>query len=319
MRRHSLSWGLAVLLPALLVVWPALTAWAGQTFVDDSGQVINIQAPCKRIISLYPAHTENLYALGLERAIIGVSPGETEPPAASGKPVFSYRDDPERFLAARPDLVLIRPMVYRGHRALVDRLKQAGIAVVSLQPNNVQEMYAYWRRLGQLGGREPQAEAMVKSFQQGLAAIQTRWAGLPLEKRPRVYFEAIHAKMKTFAPDSMAAFVLAAAGGVNVASDAESVRGTNIAQYGQERILALGSTIDVYLAQVGTMNKVSVQQIKDEAGFQAIKAVRNGRVHLVDEEMVSRPTPRLLRGIEAIHALLYPAGAGATANREARP
>lgn len=302
---------------ALLLACPPLARAAGQSFVDDSGQTVTMAKPFGRIISLYPAHTENLYALGLEDSLIGVSPGETQPPRAAGKPVYSYRDDPERFLAARPDLVLIRPMVYRGHRALVDRLKQAGIAVVSLQPNNLEEMYAYWRRLGWLGGHEAQAEAMVQGFQQGLAAIQARWAGVPPERRPRVYFEAIHAKMKTFAPDSMGAFVLASAGGVNVAGDAQAVRGTNIAAYGQERILAQGANIDVYLAQVGTMNKVGLEQIKNASGFGAIKAVRTGRVHLVDEELVSRPTPRLLEGIEAIHRLLYPAGPAAP--REARP
>jgi iron complex transport system substrate-binding protein len=67
---------------ALLLAWP-LAAVAGQAFVDDSGQTIQFDTPFKRIISLYPAHTENLYALGLEEAIIGVSPGETQPPRAS--------------------------------------------------------------------------------------------------------------------------------------------------------------------------------------------------------------------------------------------
>ncbi|CAO0820941.1 iron complex transport system substrate-binding protein [Desulfarculales bacterium] len=265
MRRSALLLFPSALLLALLLGWPASAAWAGQSLVDDSGQTIQIKAPFRRIISLYPAHTENLYTLGLEAAIIGVSPGETQPPSARDKPVFSYRDDPERFLAARPDLVLIRPMIYRGHRALVDRLRQVGITVVSLQPNSVEEMYTYWRRLGLLGGYEPQAEDMVRGFRQGLEAIKARWAGVPPEQRPRVYFEAIHSKMKTFAPESMAAFVLAAAGGINMAREAEAVRGTNIAQYGQERILAQGTAIDVYLAQVGTMNKVSVEQIRDEA------------------------------------------------------
>lgn len=306
-----------ILALALLLAGPALTL-AGESFVDDSGQTIQVPTPFRRIISLYPAHTENLYALGLQDALIGVSPGETQPPAASAKPVYSYRDDPERFLAARPDLVLIRPMVYRGHRALVDRLKQAGITVVSLQPNSVPEMYDYWRRLGLLAGGPDRAEALIAGFQKGLAAIQARWASVAPERRPRVYFEAIHAKMKTFAPDSMAAFALAAAGGINLAADAQAVRNTNIAEYGQERILSKSAEIDVYLAQVGTMNKVSLEQIKNESGFQAIKAVQEGRVHLIDEELVSRPTPRLLEGIEAIHALLYPAGPGAAA-REKRP
>lgn len=313
MRRVIWVLCLGLLLGARLGAAPA---WAAEyTFQDDSGQAITVKAPFKRIISLYGAHTENLFALGLDQEIVGISPGETYPPQVQGKPVFSYHDDPERFLAARPDLVLIRPMVFRAYPALVSRLKQAGIAVVSLQPTTVDDMYVYWERLGQLTGHERQAQHLTAFFRQGLEEMAAQVAKVPESQRPVVYFESIHEKMKTFAPGSMAIFALTAAGGVNAASDALAVRGTNIAEYGKEHILSQGARIDVYLAQVGTMNKVTSQEISQEPGFMAIKAVARGQVHLIDEQLVSRPTPRLLEGIRIIHALLYPGGAPATGAR----
>lgn len=282
------------------------TAWAGQSFTDDAGRAVSWDKPFTRIISLYPAHSENLLALGAKAQLIGISPGEVDQPGAAGLPVFSYHDDPERFLAARPDLVLIRPMIERGYPKLMERLRGWGVAVVSLQPHTSEELHEYWRRLGRLTGRESQTEQMVRSFTEGVARLEARVAAVPVERRPRVFFESIHSRMKTFAPDSLAIFALTAAGGVNLAADASPARGTNIAEYGKERILALGSRLDVYLAQQGTMNKVSVGDIVNETGFAALKAVREGRVHLVDEELVARPTPRLLEGIAAIQAFLYP-------------
>ena len=299
-----------LLMAAIMALALAGQALAKTSLVDDSGRTISFDAPFRRIISLYGAHTENLFSLGLDREIIGVSTSEVYPPPALKKPAFSYRDGPERFLAARPDLVLIRPMIYRGHRALVDNLERSGITVVSLQPRTPEELFAYWKKLGKLTGRKAGALAMAEKFKKGLAEIRQAAAHVPEGKRPRVYFEAIHRRMKTFAPDSMAVFALENAGGVNLAADASSVRGTNIASFGKERILSLGGRMDVYLAQTGPMNRVSRKDIMEESGFSALKAVRQGRVYLVDEKLVSRPTLRLLQGVCAIQKLLYPNLAG---------
>ncbi len=291
---------------AFLLLPLARPAAAVVTFTDDSGQKIVVTTPFRRVISLYGAHTENLFSLGLDREIIGVSPHESYPPAAGRKPVFSYRDDPERFLAARPDLVLVRPMIMRGHRNLVASLQRAGITVISLQPRSVKAMLDYWRKLGAITGRQRQAEAMVKRFTSGLARIKARVAAIPPHRRLRVFFESIHRRMKTFAPSSLAIFALQAAGGINAAADAVPVRSTNIAAYGKEHILALANTMDVYLAQRGPMNRVTRDQIINEPGFAALKAVRRGRVYIIDEQLVSRPTLRLLQGIAVIQGLLYP-------------
>ncbi len=70
-------------------------------------------------------------------------------------------------------------------------------------------------------------------------------------------------------------------------------------------MLSKGEQIDVYLAQYGTMNEVSVKKIKNGPAASRIRAVLSGRVHLVDEHLVSRPTMRLLYGIEVVHQLLH--------------
>ncbi len=283
--------------PALAVPVPS---HAGNAVTDAAGPSIQVDAPFTRIISLYGAHTLNLKTLGLNEEIIGVCPMDEW----AGKPEYSYHDGLEKFLAARPDLVLIRPMIDRAYAALVKGLEKAGIVVVSLQPGSLDEMFDYWVVLGTLTGKGDQARQMIASFKDEVAKIGTLTRALPNKKR--VYFEAIHSRMKTFTPGSMAIFALETAGGVNLARDASSVRGTNIAFYGKERILSHAHEIDVYLAQKGTMNQPTLEMIKDEPGFNVIRAVKENQIFIVDEKIVSRPTMDLLKGIHTIAEILYP-------------
>ncbi len=301
------AWLLASL--AIAACWAA-PAGAGSISIaadgrirDQAGRCIRVERPFGRIIALYGAHAENLFALGYGARLIGVS-AHADHPAAAAKAVFSHRDDPEKFLAAHPDLVLSRPMIERAYPNLIRRLEQSGITVVSLQPATVAEMYTYWEALGVLVGDRPAALNRIAAFRAEVAAID-KLARTVVHRR-HVFFEAIHDKMKTFSPGAMPLFALETAGGINVAGDAIPSRGTNIANYGKERILAQGERIEVYLAQVGPMNPVTLAQIRQEPGFSAIRAVREGRVHLVDEMLVSRPTPRLVEGMIAIGRVLYP-------------
>jgi iron complex transport system substrate-binding protein len=277
---------------------------APDTIIDQAGRRVAIQEPFKRIISLYGAHTENLFSLGLSNEIIGVTPHDDYPPQAAGKPVFSYHDDPEKFIAARPDLVLIRPMIDRGYPQFVAMLEKSGITVVSLQPGTIDDMFTYLAVLGILTGKRDRADQLVSGFNESIEAFKDL-SGSRVNRK-RVYFEAIHSKMKTFAPNSMAIFALESAGGINIAADAKPVRNTNIAYYGKERILSRASDIDVYLAQYGAMNRPTVAMIKQEPGFNAIKAVAMDEIYFVDEKIVSRPTMRLLEGIYTIGKYLYP-------------
>ena len=274
------------------------------TLSDKKGRQISFSKPFTRIISLYGAHTENLYHLGLEENIIGVSINDIFPSQVAKKQKFSYHDDPEKFLAFMPDLVLVRPMIDNGYPNLMSRLEKSGITVVSLQPSGIKDMYDYWLKLGMLTGKDQQAKKMILDFKKKTDYIKTLAKGIQVKKS--VYFQAIHTRMKTFTQGAMPILALETAGGINVAWDAKASRDTNIAIYGKEQIIAKAAQIDVFLAQKGVMNVVSIGQIKNEPGFGVIKAIKNDQVYLIDENIVSRPVPRLYKGIISIGKLLYP-------------
>ncbi len=146
-----------------------------------------MKQPFQRIISLYGAHTENLFHLGLGPEIIGVSVNDRFPPQVQDKQRYSFHDDAEKFVAARPDLVLIRPMIDNGYPAFVRQLERYHITVVSLQPADVTSMFEYWRTLGILTGRFDTAEQMVADFQKKVRKIH---AGLPpVADRKKVYLK----------------------------------------------------------------------------------------------------------------------------------
>lgn len=274
--------------------------------VDDLGKEVRLKEPAKRIISLYAAHTENLFSLGLNEETIGASGSETYPPAALAKPSYSYREDAEKVIAARPDLVLVRTFIANNYPDFVKKLETAGIPVAVLYPENIAQFFLCLKKLGKLTGKEKEAADLMAEFNSRLMKIDQVVAGIPRQERKKVFFETTK-DITTCTPDSNAAFVLEKAGAVNVAADARAVKpGSTIAPYGQERLFASARDIDVYIAQKGEMNKVREEEIYLRPGYQVIKAVQNHQVYLVDEAVVSRPTMRLLDGIAGIGRILYP-------------
>ena len=286
----------------LLVLVLCLFATTAAAAASDRA-ALPLPGPFKRIVSLWPAHTANLVELGLDREILAVS---ADDPLPGKRPRIACDGDPARVIALKPDLVLIRPQISRDCPALVRALEQRNIRVLSLQPAKASQLFAYWEALGKLTGREREARTMIETFSRKLATITADVRQIPKEKRKRVYFEAAHRPLHTFAPASLAMFVLESAGGVNVAADAERVRETPLAAYGRERLLAKADQIDLYLAQSGRTNPVSVDDILREPGFKAIPAVRKRQIFLVDEELIAQPTMALIQTIGFVKSLLYP-------------
>ncbi|SMD07253.1 ABC transporter substrate-binding protein [Sporomusa malonica] len=280
-------------------------AEGGIKITDDLNQTVVLKQPAKRIISLYSAHTENLIALGLEAEIIGVSPTESDP-AAKNKQVFDYRADPEKVLAAQPDLVIIRPFIKQSHPDFVKTLEQANIKVVCLYPEKFEEFDSYIQKMAILTGKQQQAADKLAAFHSKLKEVAERTAKASVKQR--VYFEATATEYRTITPDSMPGTVLKLAGGINVAADAQPLKAaSSIAAYGSERLLMKAEEIDIFLAQRGPMNPgINPDNIKQRPGFDKIKAVREGKIYIVDEKLVSSPTFRLAEGVEQLAKMIYP-------------
>src|SRR5690606_38985563 len=122
-----------------------------------------------------------------------------------------------------------------------------------------------------------------------------------------VFFEAISDKFSTTTPGSIVDQLITMAGGINIASDTVATSpDSRIADYGIERLLSKAEEIDIYIAQTDRMNRVSVPSIYERPGFNNIRAVQNRQVFVVNESIVSRPTPRLLWGLEELFRIFHP-------------
>lgn len=258
--------------------------------------------PRPRIISLYAAHTEVLLRLGARDNIIGVSQQESyDGPESAGwnPPTFSIRDDVEKFLAAKPDILLVRPQHLAGDDRLREALESAGIAVRSIQVTSADGLYPYWRELGALVGREAEAERMIADFERTVERY--RAASAKRADKPGVFLEAIHREVKTFTPDSLPAWLVGLAGGRYVAAGASPASpGVIIADYGPERLLAEADAIDIFVSQDGAMNRTPLETVKARDIYQPLRAFRTGRVYKIPEARIARPTPSLLLGLKQL-------------------
>jgi len=275
-------------------------------FVDDSGYRIRMERPADTIISLYSAHTENLFALGLDREIIGVGTSDVYPFKALSKEVYDYKSDPEKVIAARPDVVLIRPFIERHSPDFVKSLRRTGITVISLYPDNFDEFDEYIMKLGYLSGKENTAKAHLDSFHEELE-VYLKEASL-IEEPVGVYFESSDREYKTVTGVSMPAHGIEFAGGKNIASDAEPIEeGSSIAIYGTEKIIERANEIEVYVTQRGVMGAGgNTHSISIRPGFDVIKAVKNDRVLEINQKIISSPTFRFTKGVNELRRAFYP-------------
>lgn len=276
------------------------------SLVDDMGEEIKLKEPCKRIISLYSAHTENLFTLGLGEEIIGVGTSDIYPADALEKEVFDYKSDPEKVIAAEPDLVLIRPFINRKVPEFVDTLKKAGITVVSLYPEKYEKFDEYIMKLAELTGKIEEAKDLLDKLHKDINMMTE--ITKDIEPKMKVYFESSENGYRTVTTDSMPARAIEYAGGINIANDVKPIQeGSSIAPYGIEKVLENADKIDVFVSQRGVMNAGgNYHSIVIRPGFDTIKAVKNNRVYVINQKIISSPTFRYSKGVREIARMMYP-------------
>lgn len=282
----------------------ATTANTEIKFIDDSGKEIVLSSPAKKIVSLYSVHTENLFSLGLNEEIIGVGTSDSYPKEALKKTQYSFKDDPELLIAAKPDVVLIRTMNLSAYPDYIKAIKDAGITVVNLYCTEFEQFDDYITRLGMLAGKNDEAKNLLSEFHKSIDDMKAQCS--KLETKKKVYFESIGDKFKTATPNSFAGTALQILGLDNVASDVVFDGTTSVVEYGEEALLAKGKDIDIYIAQKGTMNKaVSVDEIKARPGYDAIRAVQENNIIIIDEKLISSATMRYIEGLKELYSQIY--------------
>jgi iron complex transport system substrate-binding protein len=273
----------------------AVATEAAITVEDGVGNVLTFESEPQRIISLAPNHTEVLYALGLGDRVVGVTEYCNYPLEAAEKPKVGdfVNTDLELVVGLEPDLVLATTM----HMAeTVPAIQERGIAVFVLDPQSVDSVLEEISILGQITGREEAADALVTDMQARIDAVQEKVKDAP---RPKVFWE-LGPELFTVGPDTFVGDLIDLAGGENVAGDAD----TPWPQLSVEAIILRDP--DVIILADHNYGQTT-EMVKERPGWEDIRAVKEGNIiEITNDDIVSRPGPRLIDGLEFLARALHP-------------
>jgi len=274
--------------------------------VDARGREVVLAAPPRRIVSLAPSNTEIIFALGLGDRLVGRDPWSDEPEAARAVPSIGDvypRPNLEAIVLREPDLVLGAGVTNEDAAAALEGL---GIPVyVAARPEDLETVVRDIERIGALVGREAEARRIVSTLEARIAAVAARAATVPLEARPRVFYELDGAdplRPWTAGSGTLVDELIGIAGGRNIAHEA----GDGYFVLGLEAIILADP--EIILLGSATHGGTDIESVRRRPGWSALRAVAEGRVYALDDDLVSRPGPRIAEGVETLASRILPRG-----------
>jgi iron complex transport system substrate-binding protein len=299
MMRHRLKTLLACLSLGCFVISVLAACNNAMTFTDGIGRTITLEKAPKRIVSLSPSHTENVFALGLGDRLVGVTSFCNRPEEA--KEIESVGDafnlNLEKLVALKPDLVLCAGTTDFQAQYVQD-IERLGFRTYVSGPATVEEVLADILSLSKVLGVELQGERLVDDLKDRLEEVSKRVSEDP-KSRPRVFF-CIDQDLWTVGPGSFIDDVIEIAGGTNVISESDiSESQIQYLQVSMEDLLVL----DPDLIIVAIPEEQS-EVLTSSPGWENLTAVKSERVVFVNPDLVSRPSLAVVEGIvELAHAL----------------
>jgi iron complex transport system substrate-binding protein len=263
-----------------------------RALTDDFGDTITIARPPQRIVSLNPATTEIVFAVGAGDRLVGRTHWDLYPPAASRVPDLGsgIRPNVEAVLGARPDLVLLYASV--DNRAAATRLRAAGINTLSLKIDHISDFHRAVRLIGLLVGDSARAASVSDSVQRTLDRVRQATLGLPT---PTVFWHIWDAPLITIGRGSYMNELITIAGGRNVYGDMPDVSPT----VGIEDVLRRNP-------QFVITGPEGASKIRSDPRWSIAPAVKAGRILVVDTALVGRPAVRLGEAALEMATLIHP-------------
>lgn len=282
-----------VLLRALPVAVAALVFAANAVaaevaVVDDSGRSLTLVQPARRIISLAPHITELLFAAGAGDRVVGVIDFSNYPEAA--KKITNIGShallDLERIVSLKPDLIV----VWRDGNAQrqLEKLLSLGIPVYYSEPQRLEDIARSLEKLGLVAGTGPVAAAAAREFSARLALLRARYAALPTVP---VFYQIWNKPLMTVNGNHVISDVIASCGGRNIFADlkplAPVIAEEAVIERDPEAIA--GAAVDPKIDGFDAWRK-----------WPRLLAVRRGNFFTVPPDLISRHTPRILEGAQAL-------------------
>ncbi len=282
---------------------PTATAVPDQsiTLIDGLKREVKLAQPAQRIISIAPSNTELLFAVGAGAQVIGREemsdyPAEAKAIESIGS-VFGKLNT-EAIVALKPDLILAAEI---NPAEQVKTLEDLGLTVYYLSnPLDFAGLTANINIIGALTGRTAEADQLSQSIEARYKAVIDKVA--TASDKPTVFYEidaTDPTKPYTTGPGTFIDKLIDLAGGVNIGRALKD----QFAQISSEELVKVNPDLIVL---GDALYGVTAESVAQRAGWDKLAAVKNNAVFTFDDNLASRPGPRLIDGLEAFAKLIHP-------------
>ena len=273
-----------------------------RNFTDGIGRAVSIAPNPRRIISLAPNVTEILFALGLGDRIAGVTSYCDFPEAAKEKEKIGDTLNPnlEKIISLKPDLVVVSTSSQLEN--LTRRLDQLAIPVYVTNPRRARDVVASIRSLGEVTGTSERAAEVAGGMESRISAVEQRVKSLP---RPSVFYVLQTGPLITAGRNTFINDLINIAGGKFISADETA----DYPQFSRETVIARAPEIIVAPAIHGSE---LVKESDLRRDFATTPAIRSNRIVWVTPDLVDRPGPRIVEGLEQLAEGLHPLGGQAS-------
>ncbi len=256
--------------------------------VDDAGTAIELAQPARRIVSLAPHATEMLFAAGAGPAVVAVAAHSDYPPEARKLPrvADAAKIDLENVVALRPDLVVAWPYTAPQQLAALRALK---IPVFFSHPRTIRGIATDIEKLGVLAGTQAQAAKAAAKLRERLAALEAKYA---THEKLSVFYEIWNRPLYTVGGDHLISEAIAICGGRNIFADLR----LPAPEVSLEAVLAASPQVIVGADDAGGRPA----WLSEWSRWSALPAVRDGNVIVANGDLLHRPGPRFVDGVEQL-------------------
>lgn len=276
----------------LLLLMSAVPTMAGVIVQDDAGQTVVLSKPARRIVTLAPHAMELVHAAGGGERIVGKGSFSDYPVTTRSIEVVgdNRQMDLERVLRLKPDLLIA--WRYGVPQRQVEQLRQQGVAVFYSDPRGLDDIPDSIVRLGRLLGTEAYASSEAKKLRIRIAKLKARYANRP---KLRVFWQISERPLYTLNDQHIVSEAIQLCGGKNV--------------FGKMKMLApMVSVESVLMRNPQVIILTSVGPVDDAFAYwrrySMIDAVKRDKLFRLSPDLLSRPGPRMVDGVEALCEVL---------------
>lgn len=271
----------------------------GGTFIDDAGREVTINEMPERIVSFGPSITEILFALGLGDRVVGVSDYSDYPAEAQGIPSIgnAYSPSIEILVELEPDLVLTVE-----HEQLNSQLEALGLTYLILSPTDIDGIFANIQLVGAVTGTGDEAEALIDDMQDAMANILAIVEGAPTVSVFYIIDASLDLTMPwTAGEGSFIDVLITMAGGENIAHETPG----EWVQFSIEEVVSADPDFIIIQTMIAGVPTVTIETLEAHPIWGSMRAVIEGNVFIIDGDLVSRPGPRIVQGLEELARIIH--------------